>query len=464
MIRMTHGGVLLPATLAALFAAIAAWNLSQGARGGGGRAGAKAPATTTPRRSTAAAGKARAPRPEPDRAPDPGRNAPAPAATGRTHEPKPALQPATPPPVVEPPPPAAFDVDRWVRDWSRRLRHDRAAIGQAANELAVLEPALAFQALYDLRVAMRNHWPLRLIEALRQCLGPRILPILDSGMTSRDLFVQRWANQVLMPYSLQDFTKDWPAYAAWKAQTAGLPLDEVLQIGARGYIERLRAHRREEWESVGVELANSSRFDPLGVEALVEAGIVDVVRDWLDEGVDGRASLAVRLVNHTGPALRERLLSEPNVRSRVERFVAVAPAHEASSALWTLTWPKLDETYARSFVLPLLTSRPEMRPEVIRALRRCGGAWTLDTVRPYLQHEEPRIVRAAAEVLAGLRDRWAVGPLIGIIQSGRTPDAHFGVAKALQTLTGVPYDPAHDGVWWGKWWDEHGREFAESPR
>lgn len=62
----------------------------------------------------------------------------------------------------------------------------------------------------------------------------------------------------------------------------------------------------------------------------------------------------------------------------------------------------------------------------------------------------------AAGAVAAINDPQVIPTLIGLIASDNTPASIYGIGYfALSPLTGVPYNPIHDGNWWRLWWEQH---------
>lgn len=80
-----------------------------------------------------------------------------------------------------------------------------------------------------------------------------------------------------------------------------------------------------------------------------------------------------------------------------------------------------------------------------------------------LSLDEPKIsYRDLAMRIAERDGQRAIPILIGVIDADNSIDTVYQLGYvSLQSLTGVPYSPFHDGPWWRRWWEANRERFPD---
>lgn len=251
-------------------------------------------------------------------------------------------------------------------------------------------------------------------------LNPRILDILNLGMSDADLAVRVGANALVKLFAFEDFEGNPDGYDSWRGRFKDLPLDEVLRIGAAEFVARAPLTRFQTWGEFSdfYQLINS---ETPGFEALQAAGLNSVVYNWM-----------------TDPMVDETQLSY---------------------AVKLLGCLKPDEAALRKYAFPLL-DRPSCTWGILNALSGPDRVWAADTVLPLLRSNDPQIVYVAVSTVSSWEDKRFVPALMEAVLSAKTQEELDQMTwTCLQSLVDVRHQKNHDLAWWREWWKENEARF-----
>ncbi|MBI2921562.1 MAG: HEAT repeat domain-containing protein [Planctomycetes bacterium] len=277
---------------------------------------------------------------------------------------------------------------------------------------------------------------------------PAALELLDLGMRDSDPRVRSWAAEFLGGLAFRDFRQDAELYPRWRDAQRGLSVEAVLRANARDFVARLR-------RALPHELRDESRMlieyiRAVNVPFLAEAGLLDLLAEWISSERPEVAENALRVLSHF-PVDRARL------HSMLADWIREGAESTALAVLRHLPGFPLDGEFCRRTLLPAMEGRPGLRAAVLRALGRPGAAWAVDVISPRLADPSDDVVLAAAEALGQIGDRRAVPALVAALHADTSGGRRYGIAYfGLEPLTGVEYNPAHDAEWWGGWLAEFG--------
>lgn len=311
-----------------------------------------------------------------------------------------------------------------------------------ASEIAALDPGEARRILLAIypRIEGRERRQAVLYEFVFDPACPHLLDFVHLAATDPEPALQTWAFQVLGSYAFRDFNGDPSAYAAWRERFRAMPVADVLRQNMAELIPRLEGARGEALVEEARSLGSALRHE----DALAAgADLTDLVRDA------------------GGLAMIEEWILRPPVAGEAD-----AEALRSAAFAW-LRLVAPDEAWQRRVLLPVV-QRPEANPHLgsvaILALGRPGNVWAVEPLLDALRRVPPeakwRYV-SLGTALGRIGDRRAIEPLIDAIAADGTRDTIFGLGHfGLGELTGVPYDPSHDGVWWRKWWEANRHRFG----
>jgi dienelactone hydrolase len=270
-------------------------------------------------------------------------------------------------------------------------------------------------------------------------LHPRVLDVMQLGMTDPEPKVQAWAANYLRGLAFQDFAEDSAAYAKWRASTAGKRVEDVVAEGATRWVERLKAAKGEQIKHEAKfvrEVRNDLTQIPAARDAAVRAGALDVAVDWLRQfPSDGDVVVGAR-----------------------DLLTALRP----------------DETYLKRVIVPMLDEKNpiDVRRAAVQTLGRGDNKWAVDALLAVLREsvtsndkDKKHMIWDVASSLSDIGDPRAVPDMIGAIAHDNTYDTVYGVGYfGLSKITGVRYDEKHDGQWWRDWWQRERSRFPEPAR
>ena len=336
-----------------------------------------------------------------------------------------------------------------------------AGLGEGANwpaafglgqELAALPPDEGFAILeadwgkvHDDRARQQllKAWFYAMPYPLHVRDHPRLLDALDLGMRDPSPAVQTWAVGYVAGLAFRDFSEDRAAYREWYRAHRGRPVAEVVV----GSVRRFAAESARSVKSEALKRAslldrsrNVFRDVPGARQAAIDAGLLRTLRRWAWSA-------------DAGSPPKDRRLA----------FAALA-------AFAQLQPP---EEELRRVVLPLLDRQkpPEVRAAALSALEGRRNAWAMPPVLEVLAatlqepHQQILLRRAAASTIASFEDPRAIPILIAVIEADGTREANYDVGYlGLGRLTRVPFDQAHDGAWWRRWWEQNKARYPEAAR
>lgn len=301
-----------------------------------------------------------------------------------------------------------------ARDLVAALASRKTGFDWILKRLLACEPA----ALID---ALRASWDslprTARVELLRE-LGwlappsPAALDVLDLGMADSDPAVLAAASAAVQGFALVDFDSDPAGYAAWRASCRGRTLDQIMEAAASDYLRRLRA------------------MDAAALRS------------------------ALRGFSNAWPAA-SRIRNE-EVEAMVLPWLASGPGPDRERAADALESLGAGETFLRSHFVPLLDD-PQGQNAALTALGHPANRWATPLLVQRLEadDEEPWLW---VGVLEEIGDPRAVGPLIACLQKDEY-GLFNDVNSALETLTGVEVNEAHDLAWWTEWWKRNGDRY-----
>jgi predicted esterase len=309
------------------------------------------------------------------------------------------------------------------------------------NELATMDPEKSWPLL------QANWSKIPNFEARQQILKsfafarlhPRVLDVMQLGMTDPEPKVRAWAVGYLRGLAYQDFAEDSAAYEKWRTKTAGQPVAQVVAESVTAWVGQLKSAQGEEIQRQA-RFARDVRNDlsqlPAARDAAVKAGALDVATRWLREHADDRD--------------------------------IVSGARDLLTAL------KPDETYLKTVILPLLDAKnpPDVRTAAIQMLGRADNKWAVDPLLAMLRDSvtsqdksRREVIWDIAQALAEIGDPRAIPDMIAAIAHDNTYDTVYGVGYfGLGKMTGVRYDESHNGQWWRQWWERERTRFPEPAR
>lgn len=357
--------------------------------------------------------------------------APEPAPVGRSQAPP--AHPAPPPAAALSPEPSA---DSFLQALNEVWPLD-GAVG-IARELAALPGPRVVEILQAIYGRIENG------DVRRMILGPLVkahpqfaTALLHFGAGDPLAEVRGAALAELSRYALVDFTADPSRYEEWRLAHGAATAGDAMRASALEHVQRLRSLQ-------GADLA-----------------------------------AALGLVDHRTVALAETLgveigalLGRAGIGEVLDGLLGSRDGVVAQAAWQSVRWCGADESLLQRHATPLLQAPDELplavRHAVYEALGRCRGGWVRDTVVASMlatSRTGDGCWYAAARALAAHGDPAVIPTLIGMIEADGTYKSIYGIGYfALGRLTGVPYDEAHDGAWWRRWWNENRHRLPAAAR
>jgi predicted esterase len=314
---------------------------------------------------------------------------------------------------------------------------DRAALGRQMDAMTAKDwrPGVAFgdklAALpspigYEI---LREHWTKGAsVDARKQMFKgfvfsnhPDTLRVLHLGATDAQMELQNWSFTYLKDIAFKDFATDFASYKAWYAKYNAMPLKQVV-------------------------LENATRLVAEARQAPPEArgGILKVLSTanlkFKDLSVPGALELATDILGSDSAGQDEA---------------------RAAQLLVQMTTPK--EAFYRHTVVPAARSKsPAVVSSALVLLSEAPGKWVTDELLTLLKETAAKpggIERVGFNLGSALGDRKdprAIPTVIGVIDAHNDYESVYGLGYfALYPLTGVSYDPSHNGAWWRKWWNDN---------
>lgn len=339
----------------------------------------------------------------------------------------------------------------------RKMAGKPAAAYEAVRGWEALDPA----AVAD---AVKAAWPSirkpadrqQLMKAMFHARHPAALDALDLGMGDRDAKVKSWAAEFVAGISFRDFRKDPRGYASWRSATRNQDLDAVLRAGARNYVDRLSKTPRADRADASRGLFDAVRSGNL--LPLAEAGLVRLLEEWIAGGDAEIAENALRVLHRfPGPL--------PDVERRLSGWIGSREDALARAVLKHVPEFGVGPEFLRAEILPIIHSRPALRAAALRALGQKGASWALEFLIPFVSDSDDDVVLAAAEALAEIGDLRAVPAMVEALKADPTLGRIYNLGNfGLEPLTGIEYDPSHDGAWWEAKLFTKIRPFKRGPR
>jgi len=178
----------------------------------------------------------------------------------------------------------------WVAKLMLLRNHNQTAFA--------IGPQMLFELEADEALAVtREAWPQIRVDEVKTGLlktfefdrHPHVLEVLDLGATDDSELVRRYAGGYLQNYAFRDFGGDREQYAAWRKETAGKPVLEVLKANAEWFMNDQKsgtppAHQREWIEfSTMLNIGGTKSSYPDKAVFLRDAGFVELLKKWGDD-------------------------------------------------------------------------------------------------------------------------------------------------------------------------------------
>jgi len=175
----------------------------------------------------------------------------------------------------------------WVAKLLRLKNHNQTAFA--------VGPLMIFELPADDALAVtREAWPQIKVDEVKTGLlktfefdrHPQVLEVLDLGATDNSEKVRKYACRYLANYAFRDFGGDREQYAAWRKETAGKPVREVIKANAEWFVKDLKSKTPVNdtlwWLELKMMLnvgGNKSSY-PKKAVYLRDAGFLDLLNKW----------------------------------------------------------------------------------------------------------------------------------------------------------------------------------------
>lgn len=341
-------------------------------------------------------------------------------------------------PQVEPqanhelaPPAAVIPTSQHQTDWTLELLalntsnwRQAFAVGQ---KLAALPPEIGLAALRSNWNSITNDTARQqLLKAFQFAAHERLPAVLEMGLNDQSPEVQSWALNYLKEVALRDFSSDYSGAKAWLANHR----DSTLATGLSDAVVEAAANMPHlSGDSLLAQLQllhDCNIFLAKYPEAIASSGLPDLLGN-LARGNDPRA--AVQALN-------------------------------AASGL------PLGDAWLRDVALPLLKTANtwEVTEAAAGVLSRSGSEWALkpllDTLTESVYSTNHHLGFSLTTDIAAIKSPKAIPMMIALIEAENTYDTVYGIGYfGLGKLTGVEYNPEHDGTWWRQWWTNNKQRF-----
>ena len=280
-----------------------------------------------------------------------------------------------------------------------------------------------------------------------------LLEILDLGASDSSPNAQQQAFAFAGDLALQNFT-DADEYQAWRIETGGKAVVEIVRDSAKEFAAQFRAADAEgKWRRFDMLLRlgyvsgrNTQTAQGVTTHTITANGLQKIRREGFTQAglLDAMASL---LHNPKAPDLALKALSffgafqpddatlqkiEPDVRALLEALIAHDEALPDNA-------PSLMFRYHSAWVLPLLVK------------------WTQ---RDYLMPGVDTLINALTEA----NDVRVLPILIALAETLSKNDSN-GLFNAAFTLTGMGFEEARNNTgWWRQWWEKNKDKYPAEVR
>ena len=238
-------------------------------------------------------------------------------------------------------------------------------------------------------------------------INPHFFDVMHLGMTDPDGGVRQFATTYVQQITFNDFGGDMEAYGRWYAGTRGRAAEVVIVERCREFLQDAHELGPDDVPAALdriAEAANNLREFTAMREAALDAGMYEIIDQWIDDGIISRNDPKVM---HLAGNVR-RPAKPGDDRDALERDL---------------------EDLVESWAKMAAGSRDPAFNLLVRAV---AG------------HQDPR----------------AIPVLIGMIDADNSYDTIYGVGYfGLGRITGVEYSAFHDGAWWRRWWEKNKSRF-----
>jgi tetratricopeptide (TPR) repeat protein len=329
-------------------------------------------------------------------------------------------------------PPSLDPKAALVEKVKRLAGHKSAAFSVIPSLINELSPDDAYEVVREAWPSMQDFEVKRgTMKAFAFRDHPRVLGVLDLGMTDEHPNVTSTAKVYLSWYAFQDFANDYTAYAPWYEEFGHQPLEEVILTNCRRAIRTATEAEPSMLVASLKLITDSSALDafPSIGEMMVEEELLTASLDWMKNSA-----------------------SERDLR-------------RAASTLIQTMDP--GEDFLRNEILPLVTDQ-EIGSHAIRLLRDKKHKWVVEPLTELLielsEQKNPQLWNIST-ALGEIASPAAIPAMIAVIDRDNTYHTVYGVGYfGLGKITGVKYNENHDGPWWRAWWGKNKDQYPEEIR
>ena len=271
--------------------------------------------------------------------------------------------------------------------------------------------------------------------------NPRLLDILDLGMTDSSGWVQDEANVLLADYAFHNYRYNPQGYADWKKQNAGKTLEAVIAESERAALTEIAQAKSGQITDLllPLEYIHYDVKTPYGTmrrQAALQGGLKESLTRWL----------------------------APEAWKNAEKNADPNQPHPAAVRALN-AWRSLapDEETTRRVIFPLLakTNPTDIREGAFRAITAQRSAWAAETLLLALPGEYPDGLWKTVVLGLGQQDDPHLIPtLIAIMDADDSAEVAETVSEALRIVTKT--EQREDGAGWRQWWTRHKADYPDA--
>ena len=281
--------------------------------------------------------------------------------------------------------------------------------------------------------------------------NPHLLDMLHLGMTDGSGEVQQQASQTLFGLAMVSFTTQ-DAYFAWRRQSAGKPLADIVRAGAQSFLERFKQADEGSKAELLNQLASTPFYDGLTTET-VNGKIVSKATAGGLTGLRRKVMLDGGLLDAIAP-----LLHSPSEDIAMQSTNFVVNFHPEQVFL-----DRIENDVKQAFTKHL-DAKDSDTYAPLNAMMLYRRAWVGDLLAQYVQKQylasnSSNMVRE----LMYANDMRVVPLLISLLDSV-SKNTQSEMLRQMAQLTGTNYDAAHGSAWWRDWWTTNKEKLPEEAR
>ena len=285
--------------------------------------------------------------------------------------------------------------------------------------------------------------------------NPRLLDAFSLGMMDADGDMQQATAQMIFSLTMQQFP-DVASFLRWRKQSAGKPLADLKQEGAKAFMARLAA---------GSEAEKSDLFTMLIRGAQFHTGVNTATKD----------GKTIRTINATGDiGIRRKILLDGGIVAQAAVLLQSNNESASSAAANFIEQfepedadlPKLEMGMKRVYTRWLGDSQNELSPSYPFMLNYKSpwvGALLTQAIQNLSNTYGWRRQMGPMQALMQTDDKRAIPLLISVLDAQAKPQ-QAGTLQRLAKLTGTKYDAKQDGAFWRKWWEDNSAKMPEEAR